>query len=147
MLTHLFIVFTRLCLRSWLPGPSSWALNAWFSALESHSKLTTSFVFSSGLPDFRGHSSLCGLRAKIDNGIYRPYGATTHGEPHTHPYRYVCTLMPIVVPPGHWMPCIGLTKTDYGLGWMVSRSTILIKFYDQKQPIRTYPAKILMTNP
>ena len=30
-----------LCLRSWLPGPTPWALNVWPSASESHSQLTT----------------------------------------------------------------------------------------------------------
>ena len=69
LLTHLAIVFIALCLRSWLSGSMSQALNVWPSASESHSWVSLfsglTDVLLPSLPGFRGDSFLCGLRAKI----------------------------------------------------------------------------------
>ena len=69
MLTHLVTVFTAQ------RPPSDFTAS--FSGLELSDWLLWSltpirllyFVISSGLESFRGHSSLCRLRAKVDKGI------------------------------------------------------------------------------
>ena len=63
------------------------------------SNWVTSFIFSSSLAVFCGHSSLCGLRTKIDKEISRVFGTTskmlkmippaTHNtQTHTHIHLY-----------------------------------------------------------
>ena len=90
---------------AWLPSSMSQAVNVWLSALESHSWLTMSFVFSSRLAGFHGHSSLCGLRTKIEKGISKHFGTASKmlkmislatRNIHTHTYIHTHTLMLIM---------------------------------------------------
>ena len=90
------------------PGPEFLTLCfSLLTASESHSWLIAFFVLSSGLAGFRGHSTLCGIRAKIDKGrssrhsgavskmpeirspFWPPIHQHTQRPTHIHPYIYI----------------------------------------------------------
>ena len=122
MLTHPVIVLTASCLRSWRHTPfrqfwthvlrADWPSPRYgleFLNLCSGVSLLTAqrpSSFFSGLTGFRGHSSWCGLRAKMDKGILQdtltpvknaedkipslaPIRKHTQKPIHIHPYIYI----------------------------------------------------------